>query len=149
MTWNHFRDLKRDCDCSNGFPDAKEVVTSIFSSFMELLLLLLCLLPLVFGTKALWTVLVVIACALVLRETLQMFASLKRYQIVMIYIRQHCNWSLTRYVLSLENWLELLLLSLLAFLLLAPDDPQDCSCQVHTLEMTLCFSFLVKNRQYI
>jgi len=87
------------------------VVTSIFSSFMELLLLLLCLLPLVFGTKALWTVLVVIACALVLRETLQMFASLKRY------------------VLSLENWLELLLLSLLAFLLLAPDDPQDCSCQ--------------------
>ena len=35
-----------------------------------------------------------------------------------------------RYLLSLENWLELLLLSLLAFLLLAPDDLQDCSCQV-------------------
>ena len=44
----------------------------------RLLLLLLCLLPLVFGTNALWTVLVVITGALVLRELLQMFASLKR-----------------------------------------------------------------------
>ena len=78
------RDLKRDCDCSNGLPDAKEVITSIFSSFMELLILLLCLLPLVLGTKALWTVLVVITCALALRETLQMFASLKRYLIIVI-----------------------------------------------------------------
>ena len=51
---------------------------------MELLILLLCLLPLVLGTKALWTVLVVITCALVLREALQMFASLKRYLIVII-----------------------------------------------------------------
>ena len=78
------RDLKRDCDCSNGLPDAKEVITSIFSSFMELLILLLCLLPLVLGTKALWTVLVVITCALALRETLQMFASLKRYLLIII-----------------------------------------------------------------
>ena len=100
MTYNHFRDLKRDCDCSNGFPDAKEVVTSIFSSFMELLLLLLCLLPLVFGTKALWTVLVVIACALVLRETLQMFASLKRYQLVLFYLNNHFDRSGTCSVLK-------------------------------------------------
>ena len=60
---------------------------------MELLLLLLCLLPLVFGTKALWTVLVVIACALVLRETLQMFASLKRYQLILICIHNHFDLS--------------------------------------------------------
>ena len=125
------RDLRRDCDCSNGLPDAKEVVTSIFSSFMELLLLLLCLLPLVFGTKALWTVLVVITCALVLRETLQMFASLKRYLITTATIT-YCNIIIlaTRYLLSLENWLELLLLSLLAFLLFSPDHLEDCSCQV-------------------
>ena len=121
------RDLRRDCDCSNGLPDAKEVVTSIFSSFMELLLLLLCLLPLVFGTKVLWTVLVVITCALALRETLQMFASLKRCLITMI---TFITILATRYLLSLENWLELLLLSLLAFLLFAPDNLEDCSCQV-------------------
>ena len=97
---------------------------------MELLILLLCLLPLVLGTKALWTVLVVITCALALRETLQMFASLKRYLFVTIIMIFVIILDITRYLLSLENWLELLLLSLLAFLLLAPDDPQDCSCQV-------------------
>ena len=123
--------MKRDCDCSNGLPDAKEVVTSIFSSFMELLILLLCLLPLVFGTKALWTVLVVITCALVLRETLQMFASLKRYLITTVTIT-YVIILVTRYLLSLENWLELLLLSLLAFLLFAPDHLEDCSCQVRS-----------------
>ena len=123
--------MKRDCDCSNGLPDAKEVVTSIFSSFMELLILLLCLLPLVFGTKALWTVLVVITCALVLRETLQMFASLKRYLMTTATIT-YVIVLVTRYLLSLENWLELLLLSLLAFLLFAPDHLQDCSCQVRS-----------------
>ena len=34
-----------------------------------------------------------------------------------------------RYFLSLENWFELLLLSLLSYLLLAPDDATDCSCE--------------------
>lgn len=37
--------------------------------------------------------------------------------------------SLKRYLLSLENWLELLLLSLLSYLLFAPEDAADCSCQ--------------------
>lgn len=55
--------------------------------------------------------LVVLLCCLALRELLQMFASLKRY------------------LLSLENWLELLLLSLLSYLLFAPEDAADCSCQ--------------------
>ena len=53
---------------------------------------------------------VLLGC-LALRELLQMFASLKRY------------------LLSLENWLELLLLSLLSYLLFAPEDAEDCSCQ--------------------
>ena len=98
MEQNIRRDFQRDCACKTS----RDIISSVFSSSLELLLLLLCLLLLLLGSGGLWTVLVVILGCLVLRELLQMFASLKRY------------------FLSLENWLELLLLSLLAVLLFSP-----------------------------
>ena len=73
-----------------------------------------------FSSGGLWYILVALLVVLGFRELLQMAASLKRY------------------FLSLENILEVVMLSLLGFLLFDPDNPDDCECDVKRHIAAIC-----------
>ena len=110
------RDLKRDCGCSSG----SAFMVSFLSSWFEIILAGMAAFLIAFGTGGLWYILVALLGVLVFRELLQMAASLKRY------------------FLSLENLLEVIMLSLLGFLLFDPDNPEDCECNVKRHIAAIC-----------
>ena len=101
------RDLKRDCSCSSG----SAAMLTFLSSWFEIFLAGLAAFLLIFSSGGLWTVLILLLSFLALREVVQVTASLKRY------------------LLSLENILEVVMMSLLGYLLFHPDDPEDCECE--------------------
>jgi len=111
-----FRDLRRDCGCSSG----SAFMVSFLSSWFEIILAGMAAFLVAFSSGGLWYILVALLALLALRELLQMAASLKRY------------------FLSLENLFELLMLSLLGFLLFAPDSPEDCQCEVKRHAAAVC-----------
>ena len=110
------RDLKRDCGCSSG----SAFMVSFLSSWFEIILAGMAAFLVAFSSGGLWYILVALLAVLVIRELLQMAASLKRY------------------FLSLENLLEVIMLSLLCFLLFAPDNPDDCECEVKRHVAAIC-----------
>ncbi len=73
-------------------------------------------------TKGLWTALSVLLALLALRELLQMTGSLKRY------------------LCSPENWLEMAMIALVAFVLWAPDS-EDCSVKRHLSAVSLVLAW--------
>ena len=95
-------------------------MVSFLSSWFEIILAGMAAFLIAFGTGGLWYILVALLGVLVFRELLQMAASLKRY------------------FLSLENLLEVIMLSLLGFLLFDPDNPEDCECNVKRHIAAIC-----------
>ena len=79
------RDLKRDCGCA--------FMVSFLSSWFEIILAGMAAFLIAFSSGGLWYILVALLAVLVIRELLQMAASLKRY------------------FLSFENLLEVIMLS--------------------------------------
>merc|ERR1719300_729056 len=67
---------------------------------------------LIFSSGGLWSVLIILLSFLTIRELVQMSACLKRY------------------FRNLENILELVMISLLGYLLLDQDSAADCECSV-------------------
>lgn len=110
------RDLKRDCGCSSG----SAFMVSFLSSWFEIILAGMAAFLIAFSSGGLWYILVALLAVLSFRELLQMAASLKRY------------------FLSLENLLEVIMLSLLGFLLFAPDNSDDCECEVKRHVAAIC-----------
>jgi len=110
------RDLKRDCGCSSG----SAFMVSFLSSWFEIILAGMAAFLIAFSAGGLWYILVALLAVLSCRELLQMATSLKRY------------------FLSLENLLEVIMLSLLGFLLFDPDNPQDCECEVKRHVAAIC-----------
>jgi len=110
------RDLKRDCGCSSG----SAFMVSFLSSWFEIILAGMAAFLVAFSSGGLWYILVALLGVLGFRELLQMAASLKRY------------------FLSLENILEVIMLSLLGFLLFDPDNPDDCECDVKRHIAAIC-----------
>merc|ERR1719495_1117924 len=116
------RDLKRDCGCSSG----SEFMISFLSSWFEIGLAGMAAFLIVFSSGGLWYILVALLIILACRELLQMAASLKRY------------------FLSLENLLEVAMLSSLGFLLFDPDNSEDCKCEVkrHVASIVILLSWI-------
>ena len=102
------RDLKRDCGCSSG----NAMMVSFLSSWFEIFLAATAAFLLIFSSEGLWYVLIFLLSLLAFREVIQITASLKRY------------------LLSPENHLELVMMSLLGYLLFDPDSADDCECGV-------------------
>ena len=100
------RDLKRDCGCDSG----SAFMISFLSSWFEIMLAGMAVFLIILSSGGLWYVLVVLLSLLSVRELFQVTASLKRY------------------LLSLENLLEVVMMSLLGYLLFDPDDVTDCEC---------------------
>ena len=116
------RDLKRDCGCSSG----SAVMVTFLSSWFEIFLAAMAAFLLIFSSGGLWYVLIFLLSVLALREMVQVTASLKRY------------------LLSPENILELVMMSLLAYLLFDPDNPGDCQCRVkrHVAALVILLSWV-------
>jgi len=116
------RDLKRDCGCDSG----SAFMISFLSSWFEITLAAMAGFLIIFSSGGLWYILVILLSILALRELFQATASLKRY------------------LFSLENILELVMMSLLAFLLFDPDDPTDCQCQLkrHVAALVILLSWI-------
>ena len=116
------RDLRRDCGCDSG----SAFMVSFLSSWFEIIISGLAAFLIVFSSGGLWYVLVILLSILATRELFQATASLKRY------------------IFSLENVLETIMMSLLAYLLFDPDDPEDCECQVkrHIAAIVILLSWI-------
>ena len=116
------RDLKRDCGCDNG----SAFMVSFLSSWFEIIIAGMAAFLVIFSSGGLWYILVILLSILTVREVFQVTASLKRY------------------ILSLENILELVMMSLLAYLLFDPDNPDDCECQLkrHIASLVILLSWI-------
>ena len=116
------RDLKRDCGCDSGSAFA----ISFLSSWFELILAAMAGFVAIFSSGGLWYILVILLSILAIREFFQATASLKRY------------------ILSLENILELVMMSLLGYLLFDPDDQKDCECNLkrHIAALVILLSWI-------
>ena len=101
-------------------------MVSFLSSWFEIIIAGMAAFLVIFSSGGLWYILVILLSILTVREVFQVTASLKRY------------------ILSLENILELVMMSLLAYLLFDPDNPGDCECQLkrHVSSLVILLSWI-------
>lgn len=115
------RDWRYDCiHC-----DLRTSIQMCFTGWLEALTAALICGLLYFKTHLLWTSLTILTALLILREVLQMSASLKRY------------------LVTPENWLEMIMIGLVAFILWIPDsflvDP--CGIKRHFSAIAIILSW--------
>ncbi|TRY61746.1 hypothetical protein TCAL_09528 [Tigriopus californicus] len=92
--------------------DLRTSIQMCFTGWLEALTAALICGLLYFKTHLLWTSLTILMALLILREVLQMSASLKRY------------------LVSPENWLEMVMIGLVAFILWVPDALLANPCEI-------------------
>jgi hypothetical protein len=102
------RDWRHDCLSCNFRAGFQLLCTSWLEALAAAMIITLLLLK----TKPLWHILTILMVLLMLRKVCQMSASLKRY------------------LVSAENWLEMVMIGLVGFIMWYPDDRMENNCSV-------------------